>query len=57
MEINRAKCMWCGACVGICPKLGVTLYETRIEFEESCNGCGICVLACPVGAISKPEDD
>jgi L-aspartate semialdehyde sulfurtransferase ferredoxin len=57
MKVERSICMWCGACVGFCPRVGVTLFETRIEFNEHCNGCGICIPTCPVGAISKDESD
>lgn len=58
MKVDRSLCMWCGACVGFCPRVGVTLWETRIEFNEHCNSCGLCVATCPVGAISKePKDD
>ena len=53
MEIERSMCMWCGACVGTCNRNAVTLYETRIEFEENCNDCGICIKVCPVGALYK----
>ena len=57
MKVDRSLCMWCGACVGYCPRVGVTLWETRIEFNENCNSCGACIPTCPVGAISKDEDD
>ena len=57
MKVERSLCMWCGACVGFCPRVGVTLYETRIEFNENCNSCGLCVATCPVGAISKDAKD
>jgi ferredoxin len=51
MAVDRRACMWCGACVGICPQNAITLYETRIEFDDECNLCKTCVIACPVGAI------
>jgi ferredoxin len=57
MKVDRSICMWCGACVGFCPRVGVTLYETRIEFNENCNSCGLCIATCPVGAISKDEGE
>lgn len=55
MKVDRRKCMWCGACVGYCPRLGVTLWETRIEFGENCNDCGLCIPTCPVGAITRDD--
>ena len=55
MKVDRSICMWCGACVGWCPRLGVTLWETRIEFNDKCNECGTCIPTCPVGAISKDD--
>ena len=56
MQIDRSMCMWCGACVGTCNRDGVTLYETRIEFEENCNDCGLCIKVCPVGALSLSKE-
>ncbi len=56
MHVNRHMCMYCGACVGTCPKNAITLYETWIEFDDNCIECGICVTACPVGAISMEDD-
>ena len=52
LSVNRRMCMWCGACVGICPKNAITLHETRIEFYDECDLCGTCLKACPVGAVS-----
>ena len=58
MGIDPGTCMWCGACVGICPINAVTLHETRIVFEPQCTDCEICLKFCPVGSIwhdtSKP---
>ena len=55
MRVDRRACMWCGACVGICPQNAVTLHETRIEFYDECNLCKTCVIGCPVGAIEMVE--
>ncbi len=52
VNINRYKCGYCGACVGVCPKGALELVETWIEVDESiCIACGICDRICPVGAI------
>lgn len=56
IKIDRPQCLWCGTCVGVCPKYAITLYETRIEIEEGCIDCGLCVKACPVGALSMEEE-
>jgi NAD-dependent dihydropyrimidine dehydrogenase PreA subunit len=52
ININRYKCGYCGACVGVCPKGALELVETWVEVDEStCVACGICDRICPVGAI------
>jgi ferredoxin len=52
MEIDRTKCMYCGACVGTCPTLALLLEETRVRyFEAKCIRCGFCEIVCPPGAI------
>jgi NAD-dependent dihydropyrimidine dehydrogenase PreA subunit len=52
LNINRYKCGYCGACVGVCPKGALELVETWVEVDEStCIACGVCDRVCPVGAI------
>ena len=52
IESSGQLCIYCGACVGICPLNCIYLDETRITFDEKvCTRCEICVRACPVGAI------
>lgn len=53
LEIDRNKCMDCGACVSPCPVSAIKLTpDWSVEFdEEKCIGCKICVYACPVRAI------
>jgi len=51
VEVNRFKCGYCGACVGVCPEGALELIETWIEVDDSCTGCGICAKICPVGAL------
>lgn len=53
IESSGQLCIYCGACVGVCPLNCVYLDETRITFDEKiCTRCEICVRACPVGAIA-----
>ncbi|MEM3382981.1 MAG: 4Fe-4S binding protein [Nitrososphaerales archaeon] len=53
IEIDREKCISCGACVSPCPVKAITQDSNWdvIFHEEKCVGCGICVNACPVRAI------
>lgn len=53
LEIDRNKCIDCGACVSPCPVGAFKINpEWTVDFdEEKCIGCRICVIACPVRAI------
>ncbi|WP_292352169.1 4Fe-4S binding protein [Methanomethylovorans sp. PtaU1.Bin093] len=51
IEVNRYKCGYCGACVGVCPSGALELVETWIEVDMNCSRCGLCAKICPVGAI------
>lgn len=52
IQINKYKCGYCGACVGVCPKGALELVETWVEVDgNTCISCGICDRICPVGAI------
>lgn len=51
IKVNKFKCGYCGACVGVCPPGALELVETWIEADEKCTSCGICAKICPVGAI------
>lgn len=49
---DRNKCLRCGGCVGVCPKLALELTEQGIEHDDNlCIYCGICDEFCPVKAI------
>lgn len=51
MDIIRNKCMYCGACVSVCPQRALTLKEIFIDIHNACNNCGICAKICPANAI------
>ncbi len=51
LTVNRYKCCYCGACVGVCPTTALELVETWLEVSEDCKECGICTRICPVGAL------
>ena len=50
-EVDLAKCMHCGACVGSCPVNAICLNEVVLEFNDDCNLGKRCIKVCPVGAI------
>jgi len=51
--INDAnKCVYCGACVGVCPVQALVLKDTKLIVDkQKCINCGACVTMCPVGAM------
>lgn len=50
------KCVYCGACVGVCPTQALVLKDTKIiVIEEKCISCGACVTICPVNAMDLPK--
>jgi len=53
VEINRDKCIDCGACTGVCPTDALKLDEDKrlIVEEEKCVLCGNCLKACPMAAV------
>jgi NAD-dependent dihydropyrimidine dehydrogenase PreA subunit len=53
VEINREKCIDCGACTGVCPTDALRLNGDKrlIVEEEKCVLCGNCLKACPMAAV------
>jgi ferredoxin len=58
VEVDRDKCIYCGACVGVCPKMAIVLEENIIKIDATkCVECMICAKACPMNAIKKKEKE
>jgi ferredoxin len=55
IDVNRASCSLCMACVGACPSSalmdGQNLPQLRFV-EKNCVQCGLCADTCPENAIS-----
>jgi len=53
VEINRDKCIDCGACTGVCPTDALKLGGDKrlIVEEDKCILCGNCLKACPMAAV------
>ena len=51
-EMDRNKCLRCGACVSVCPVLALELGDGGIVHDnKKCTLCAACKIVCPVGAI------
>lgn len=53
IEVDKEKCIHCGACFSLCPA-NVIAFESdySVVFNESnCFACGLCVDACPTQAL------
>ena len=51
-NIDRKKCMTCGACVGVCSTNAIELKVIDISYnEKKCVTCKSCEVVCPVNAI------
>ena len=58
-QIEKEKCIGCGACAFVClfdvPALAADGVKYEID-KEKCTGCGQCENMCPVSAISPLPD-
>jgi NADH-quinone oxidoreductase subunit F/NADP-reducing hydrogenase subunit HndC len=55
-EIDKERCISCGACAAICAVGAITGDEGKPEITspQKCTYCAECEETCPVGAISVP---
>jgi ferredoxin len=53
IEIDRATCVQCAACVSICPTQALDMFGLELGCEDPlCIGCDLCVRLCPVVALA-----
>ena len=51
-EVDKKKCVGCGACVQFCPEASIKIINKKAEIDcEYCKGCGVCAAVCPMKAI------
>jgi electron transfer flavoprotein alpha subunit/NAD-dependent dihydropyrimidine dehydrogenase PreA subunit len=55
LEIDKDKCIGCGACIDACPFGALSLVDDKVVVNDKCTGCGACLLTCPMYALSLPE--
>ncbi|ENN95673.1 4Fe-4S ferredoxin [Methanocaldococcus villosus KIN24-T80] len=57
VRVNYKRCGYCGACVGVCKNLAITLEEFIIRIDrEKCINCNSCVIVCPLNALQREEN-
>lgn len=53
ISVDIALCLYCGACVAVCPKDAIFLDDVAVKIhKDSCIKCGLCIKECPMAAIS-----
>lgn len=55
-EIDKDRCISCGACAAICATEAISSDDGRPELSSPlrCTHCAECEETCPVGAITVP---
>lgn len=54
MNVNKDKCIGCGACVDMCPVQAITLVDGKASINpDICVSCGSCAGGCPENAIEE----
>lgn len=53
-EVDRKRCVACGACTESCPRGAVSVWRGCYAAVDParCVGCGLCAGACPAGSIT-----
>ncbi len=61
--IEKSKCCGCHACMNICPKHAISMYEDEKGFkypkidQDKCINCGMCKKVCPIINSKEIEKD
>jgi len=55
IQVDQEKCVQCGACAAVCPRVIINMEKEWPECSEpeSCIACGHCVAVCPYSALSN----
>ena len=57
IHIDEELCVYCGACVAVCPENIIDL-NTHLKIDQpKCIDCMKCVKGCPVGVLSMERND
>jgi ferredoxin len=54
VNLDKAKCVHCGLCVGVCPVGALETDKRTMEVvfhEDKCIACEMCVTVCPYKAM------
>jgi NAD-dependent dihydropyrimidine dehydrogenase PreA subunit len=53
-KIDKAKCIGCGACIGVCPQgvLALKGGKSVVAAVKKCIECRACEAVCPKAAIT-----
>jgi ferredoxin len=56
IEVDPAKCDFCGVCVAVCPANAIELEEKHWSVNTPpCTTCLLCVKLCPLQALRVNE--
>lgn len=56
VQIDKEKCIGCGACIDVCPVAALSMDGDKAKVDpEACIDCGACISECPVEAIAAAE--
>ena len=58
IDIDKEKCIGCGACLNSCPQQLYKLNDGKAKLAgdiDKCTLCGACETGCPTGAIHITE--
>jgi len=58
IDIDRSRCIVCGACSAVCPNEALIIEGSTLRvYPERCRPCGQAALVCPTGALDCPDEE